>query len=709
MGAVRSSGRVSEAALFASVTLAEPDQGGRGAHRPGDPVERQVRLLIVPGPEASVIEVVVAAGPGQSRRVDDRATGCARPSCSTTRTGPSIALRATRSGRRPCAAGASPTSTRSRSTRGRPATSGNPLEEDRRIARCLSYYRESPPTTGTPAPSRACWPPWTRPAARSSRSTTSAWSPSPRGPGSYYPEDNEPLRTDLRAAGDRPARRAQLHPRRQPAHLAAVVHAGVDGPARRAGPPHRRLRGRRAIRPILHRASINEMVVPYGDPGPIHGWKNAFDVGEWGLGRMANSLALGCDCLGEITYLDAVFSSEHGKPYVVENAICIHEEDYGILWKHNDMNIGRTEVRRSRRLVVSSIATVGNYEYGFYWYFYLDGTIQLEVKLTGIMSTQAVAPGEQPAFALAGGPGTGRPGPSAPVLRPPRRGRRRSGQRGLRGLCRAAARRGRQPVGQRLPSARRSGSTPNWRPARGRPGARSPLEVRQPRLDQRTGRPVAYKLVPGATPDPAGPSGLEHRPAGPASPATTCGSPRSPPTSAGRPATTPTNTPVGTACPAGPRPTGPSSIPTSWRGTPSGSPTSPGPRTGRSCRSSTADSTSFRSVSSIRIRHSIFLLPSTPASDLDRPAPPVPIPLGAAQAVTCGPGEGRSSTPPRALRTIRVAGGAGTGRRPARARRAARRRSGSLHRGGDPYPQRRRTRRPAASRRGEPGRVRAPG
>src|SRR5205085_6865607 len=50
---------------------------------------------------------------------------------------------------------------------------------------------------------------------------------------------------------------------------------------------------------------------------------------------------------------------------------------------------GTTEVRRSRRLVVSFIATVGNYEYGFYWYFYLDGTIQLEVKLTGIMSTQA--------------------------------------------------------------------------------------------------------------------------------------------------------------------------------------------------------------------------------------------------------------------------------------------------------------------------------
>jgi primary-amine oxidase len=54
------------------------------------------------------------------------------------------------------------------------------------------------------------------------------------------------------------------------------------------------------------------------------------------------------------------------------------------------------EVRRSRRLVVYFIATVGNYEYGFYWYFYQDGTIQLEVKLTGIASNGAVRPGEKP-------------------------------------------------------------------------------------------------------------------------------------------------------------------------------------------------------------------------------------------------------------------------------------------------------------------------
>jgi len=163
------------------------------------------------------------------------------------------------------------------------------------------------------------------------------------------------------------------------------------------------------VRPILHRAAVSEMVVPYGDPGPMHGWKNAFDAGEWGLGRMANSLTLGCDCLGVIHYFDAVYADERGRPHTLENAICMHEEDYGILWKHLDMNIGRAEVRRSRRLVISSIATVGNYEYGFYWYLYLDGTIQLEVKLTGIMSTQAVAPGDDPSYATVVAPGLAAP------------------------------------------------------------------------------------------------------------------------------------------------------------------------------------------------------------------------------------------------------------------------------------------------------------
>jgi len=39
--------------------------------------------------------------------------------------------------------------------------------------------------------------------------------------------------------------------------------------------------------------------------------------------------------------------------------------------------------------LISFFVTVGNYDYGFYWYLYLDGTIELEVKSTGVLFTSA--------------------------------------------------------------------------------------------------------------------------------------------------------------------------------------------------------------------------------------------------------------------------------------------------------------------------------
>ena len=353
------------------------------------------------------------------------------------------------------------------------------------------------------------------------------------------------------------------------------------------------------VRPIVYRASVSEMVVPYGDPGPMHAWKSAFDAGEWGLGRMANSLTLGCDCLGEIHYFDDVFADERGQPHTRPNAICMHEEDYGILWKHVDMVSGRTEVRRSRRLVVSSIATVGNYEYGFYWYFYLDGTMQLEVKLTGIMSTMAVAAATTPATTPAWWPRAWRrpttstcstsgstwrsTGPTTPSTRstpcphPPATD---------------------NPWG--TPSARRPRcSRPSWGP-----GATSTRRAAAPGGSPTAagatalGQPTAYKLDARAPRRRCWPTRVERRPAGRVRRPQPVGDAvlarraacrgRLPEPARGR----------GGAPGVDGAPTGPWSTPTSCSGTPSGSPTSRGPRTGRSCRWSTPGSRSSPSVSS---------------------------------------------------------------------------------------------------------------
>jgi primary-amine oxidase len=158
-------------------------------------------------------------------------------------------------------------------------------------------------------------------------------------------------------------------------------------------------------RPILYRGSIAEMVVPYGTPERSHFRKNVFDSGEIGFGRMANSLRLGCDCLGAIHYFDAVVPDVFGNTRTIENCICLHEEDAGLSWKHFDVRTGRTEVRRARKLVISSISTIGNYEYASYWYLHQDGRIEYEMKATGIINTAGCHPGQPGLYGAEVAPG----------------------------------------------------------------------------------------------------------------------------------------------------------------------------------------------------------------------------------------------------------------------------------------------------------------
>ena len=239
-------------------------------------------------------------------------------------------------------------------------------------------------------------------------------------------------------------------------------------------PPHRHAtRTRGASGPVLYRASIADMVVPYGDPRPTYFHRNAFDVGEYGIGTLANSLENGCDCLGEIRYLDAVVNDSQGRAGdAAERRSASTRRTRASSGSTSTGAWARTEVRRSRRLVVSSIATVGNYEYGFYWYFYQDGTIQLEVKLTGIISNGAEPPGVEAAVGRDGRARRLRAHPPALLQRAPRHDGRRAGQLGLRGQHgrrRARARRTRTTT----PSTPRRRCWPR-RPRRSGSSTRSP-------------------------------------------------------------------------------------------------------------------------------------------------------------------------------------------------------------------------------------------
>jgi primary-amine oxidase len=144
-------------------------------------------------------------------------------------------------------------------------------------------------------------------------------------------------------------------------------------------------------RPLLYRASLSEMLVPYGDTDPNWSFRNAFDEGEYGIGRMAGPLVPGADAPAHARYFDVAFADDLGGTYTAQKAVALYERDGGILWKHNDMINQRSESRRGRELVLTFVATISNYDYQLSWVFKQDGALLMESGLTGIMLAKGVA------------------------------------------------------------------------------------------------------------------------------------------------------------------------------------------------------------------------------------------------------------------------------------------------------------------------------
>ncbi|KAI3321584.1 copper amine oxidase 1 [Xylariaceae sp. AK1471] len=158
-------------------------------------------------------------------------------------------------------------------------------------------------------------------------------------------------------------------------------------------------------RPILFRLSFSEMTVPYSDPRPPFHRKQAFDFGDGGIGRAANNLKLGCDCLGAIHYLDAVVTNTEGKPELAKNVVCLHEQDNGIGWKHTNFRTNRAVVTRLREFVVQFVATLANYEYIFNYKLDTAGGITVETRATGIVSVVTIDEGKTSEYGNVVSPG----------------------------------------------------------------------------------------------------------------------------------------------------------------------------------------------------------------------------------------------------------------------------------------------------------------
>ena len=258
----------------------------RGDHRPG---ERRRRALDAAGrcPAGDL-----------GRRVRRGRRGGAGRSATTARPWPAAGSPAMPSTR--C------TSSRGRSARSRPRTGDSP-------ARSPGCAR--PTTTSTRTPAR-----WAAGCGRRSERDDGRPRRRPRRRADPAGERGLPRRCGRavsrrpEAAGDHAAGRPQLRARRPRAALAEVADAGrVRTRARASCCTRSRYDDDGERRPSATARRSPSWSFPYGDPSPTMHFKNVFDIGEYGLGPLTNSLELGCDCLGEIRYLDASFVDTKGE------------------------------------------------------------------------------------------------------------------------------------------------------------------------------------------------------------------------------------------------------------------------------------------------------------------------------------------------------------------------------------------------------------
>ena len=347
-------------------------------------------------------------------------------------------------------------------------------------------------------------------------------------------------------------------------------------------------------RPVIYRASIPEMVVPYGDP-KFRYWQAYFDTGEYLVGKWVNSLELGCDCLGEIAYLDATVTDDTGQPRTVPNAICIHEEDFGILWKHTDIFNGSAAVAppaqarglllhhgRQLRLRLLLVLLPGRHH---------------RVRDQGDRGAVHLGPAGEHPYSTEVAPGL-----AAPFHQHLFSARLDMTVDGLANAVEEVDVSG-LPIGPDNPYGNAIAATVTRLTRESQAGRRADGSR------GRTWRIVSTERRTGSAAPPATrstrsrrrccwPTRTRHWPNGPGSRPTTCGSPGTTRPTAGRPATSSTRIRAEPASPPSSPATRTSTAPTSSSGTRSAPPMSRARRTGPSCRSPAVASCSSRPVSS---------------------------------------------------------------------------------------------------------------
>lgn len=121
-------------------------------------------------------------------------------------------------------------------------------------------------------------------------------------------------------------------------------------------------------RSVLYRASLSEVLSVSGDPDRAQALRDGLVVGELGLGRFTRPLVPGLDAPASAAYIDASFSDDEGRPYLVKRAAAVYE---------------RPAAAGGPELVVVSRAVVGPSSYGLRWQFRPDGELLARAEVGG--------------------------------------------------------------------------------------------------------------------------------------------------------------------------------------------------------------------------------------------------------------------------------------------------------------------------------------
>jgi len=142
------------------------------------------------------------------------------------------------------------------------------------------------------------------------------------------------------------------------------------------------------MRPVMYRASIAEMYVPYGSTDLTHAAWNYYDVGAYRIGQqepnIMNGLKAGADVPMNAKFISSYFPDENGEPTKLDSIVAVYEEYGGPVTRHGTFS------HEARNIVVKYFTRVWNYDYGIRWVFHEDGTIDLKAELTGIVGIKGV-------------------------------------------------------------------------------------------------------------------------------------------------------------------------------------------------------------------------------------------------------------------------------------------------------------------------------